>query len=142
MKSALRILLPTVKANLVPRPLASLLCLDWVNEELGLGLDIEKDGETQLASGNIATFILDCACLSAAGSVTLGDIESSRHRRCRPLPYLSLGSVGASTRRSSVSTRERRTAMWHEVYLLRCQLAGNWTLVLGLSCCGMVRVLD
>lgn len=77
MKSALGILLPTVKANLGPKPLASLLCLDWVNEELGIDLDIEKDWETQLTSRNIATFIFDYARLSAAGLVTLGDIKSS-----------------------------------------------------------------
>lgn len=75
VKSALRILLPTIKTNLGPKALASLLCLDWVNEELGLGLDIERDWETQLTSRNIATFIFDYAHLSATVLVTLEAIE-------------------------------------------------------------------
>ncbi|PON21197.1 hypothetical protein TGAM01_v209923 [Trichoderma gamsii] len=76
VKSALRILLPTVKTNLGPKPLASLLCLDWVNEQLGLGLNLEKDWQTQLTSRNIATFIFDYSRLSSVGSVTLAEIEN------------------------------------------------------------------
>ncbi|KAK1240297.1 hypothetical protein MKX08_007739 [Trichoderma sp. CBMAI-0020] len=75
VKSALRILLPTVKTNLGQKPLASLLCLDWVSEELGLGLDFEQDWDTQMTSRNIATFIFDCAHLSAAELVTLELIQ-------------------------------------------------------------------
>ncbi|KAL7918536.1 hypothetical protein ACQKWADRAFT_330568 [Trichoderma austrokoningii] len=77
VKSALCILLPAIKTNLGPKPLASLLCLDWVNEEPDLGLEIENDWAAQLTSRNIAAFIFDYARLSAAGLVTLAEIGSS-----------------------------------------------------------------
>lgn len=70
-------MLPTIETNLGPKPLASLLCLDWVNKELDLGLEIDKDWVTQLTPRNIATFIFDYSHLSAAGLVTLAEIKDS-----------------------------------------------------------------
>ncbi|KAM0260043.1 hypothetical protein ACHAQJ_002967 [Trichoderma viride] len=76
VKSVLRFLLPTVKTNLGSRPLVSLLCLDWVNVELDLGLDMENDWEAQLTSDNIAAFIHDCSELSAGNLVNLTEVEN------------------------------------------------------------------
>ncbi|KAL6832263.1 hypothetical protein V8C40DRAFT_273617 [Trichoderma camerunense] len=68
LKSVLRFLLPTVKTNLGLDPLLSLLSLDWINTELGLGLAIEDLWISELKSDNIAAFI--CSYVkSSAGNL-------------------------------------------------------------------------
>lgn len=64
MKSVLRFLLPTVKTKLGSNPLLSLLSLDWVNTELGLGLEIEDLWTSELKKDNIAALICSCVKLS------------------------------------------------------------------------------
>ncbi|KAL6786475.1 hypothetical protein J3E68DRAFT_420604 [Trichoderma sp. SZMC 28012] len=68
LKSVLRFLLPTVKTNLGLDPLLSLLSLDWINTELGLGLVIEDLWISELKGDNIASFI--CSYVkSSAGNL-------------------------------------------------------------------------
>lgn len=75
VKPAFQFLLTNMKLG--SKPLETLLCIDWVSKELDLGLQFEKDWETQLTSHSIATFIFDYSSPSAAGLVTLSEIENS-----------------------------------------------------------------
>ncbi|KAK4064262.1 uncharacterized protein Triagg1_9058 [Trichoderma aggressivum f. europaeum] len=72
LKSVLGFLLPKVKTNLGSNPLVSLLALDWANQELNLGLEIEDLWISELNTSNIATFLSSYVKLSA------GDLTTSK----------------------------------------------------------------
>ncbi|RFU81466.1 mfs multidrug transporter [Trichoderma arundinaceum] len=75
LKSVLRFLLPSVKKNLGSKPFVSLLSLDWVNKELGLGLGIEDVWKAELTRDNIAAFIYDCSRSSANSQTNLTEAK-------------------------------------------------------------------
>ncbi|KAL7905799.1 hypothetical protein GGI35DRAFT_123535 [Trichoderma velutinum] len=75
LKSVLRFLLPTVKINLGPNPLLSLLFLDWANTELSLGLEIEGLWDSELNSANVVTFLYNYIKLYAGNSSTCKVVE-------------------------------------------------------------------
>ncbi|PNP49969.1 hypothetical protein THARTR1_09300 [Trichoderma harzianum] len=70
LKSVLRYLLPKVKTNLGSNPLLSLLALDWANNELSLGLEIEDLWISELKKDNIVAFLRSFVKLSAPDSTT------------------------------------------------------------------------
>ncbi|KAH7205372.1 uncharacterized protein BKA55DRAFT_530727 [Fusarium redolens] len=74
-KRVLRFLLPAVGTSLGSNPLLSLLCLDWINQELSLGLSLEALWEAQLTSSNIIIFLCRCFNMSDSDSVDLDGIE-------------------------------------------------------------------
>ncbi len=61
LKSVLRFLLPAVGADLGPNPLLSLLCLEWADTELGLGLELQMLWKAELTAPNIVYLFYDCA---------------------------------------------------------------------------------
>ncbi|KAL7929540.1 hypothetical protein V8C35DRAFT_284346 [Trichoderma chlorosporum] len=65
LKSALRLLHPTVTKNLGSNPLLSLLALDWADKKLNLGLEMESLWTSYINSDNIITFLYRYANLSA-----------------------------------------------------------------------------
>lgn len=71
MKLVLRFLLPTVKTNLGSNPLLSLLSLDWINTELGLGLAIEDLWTSELFCDNIVVLICSYVKLPAGNLAAL-----------------------------------------------------------------------
>ncbi|KAM5527050.1 MFS multidrug transporter [Fusarium oxysporum f. sp. phaseoli] len=75
LKRVLRFLLPAVRTRLGSNPLLSLLCLDWINQELGLGISLEALWEAQLTSPNIIMFLCRCFNMSDSDSVNLEEIE-------------------------------------------------------------------
>ena len=60
LKKILRFLLPKVGTSLGPNPLLSLLCLDWANTEMTLGLEFENLWKAELTSSNIIMLFCDC----------------------------------------------------------------------------------
>ncbi|KAJ4244364.1 hypothetical protein NW762_014491 [Fusarium torreyae] len=75
LKRVLRFLLPAVGTSLGSNPLLSLLCLDYVNQELSLDLSLEALWEAQLTSPNIIMFLCRCFNMSGNDSVDLDEIE-------------------------------------------------------------------
>ncbi|KAI0521405.1 hypothetical protein F5B22DRAFT_596742 [Xylaria bambusicola] len=69
LKPILQFLLPRLRSNLGSNSILSLLSLDWVNRELGLGIDYEDLWESELTAPNIAIFLNDCIELSVVDSV-------------------------------------------------------------------------
>ncbi|KAI1121200.1 hypothetical protein F5Y10DRAFT_256769 [Nemania abortiva] len=76
LKPVLQFLLPSVGTNLGPNSLLSLLCLDWVNKELDLGLDHENLWEAKLTSSNISIFLKSLISPSSTNVISLTEIEN------------------------------------------------------------------
>ncbi|KAI9883329.1 MAG: hypothetical protein M1823_004900 [Watsoniomyces obsoletus] len=81
LKSVLRFLLPTIgqEEGMNPISLISLLCLDWVNTELDLGLDFKDIWQVKTNSSNIIVFFLDCFAVDEAFGnlkVDLAEVEA------------------------------------------------------------------
>ncbi|KAI1364597.1 hypothetical protein F5Y08DRAFT_306368 [Xylaria arbuscula] len=70
LKPILQFLLPRLRTSLGSNSILSLLSLDWVSRELGLGIDCEDHWDSELTSPNIAIFLNDCIELSADDSVS------------------------------------------------------------------------
>ncbi|KAJ8133249.1 hypothetical protein O1611_g370 [Lasiodiplodia mahajangana] len=75
LKSMLQFLLPRAGANLGSNSLLSLLCLDWVNRELDLGLDHDNLWKAHLSSSNISIFLNSCIDPASRGTANIDDIE-------------------------------------------------------------------
>ncbi|KAI0098719.1 hypothetical protein GGR51DRAFT_552449 [Nemania sp. FL0031] len=76
LKPILQFLLPRAEANLGSNSLLLLLCLDWVNKELDLGLDHDDLWEAELSSSNISIFLKSCISPSSPNLVSLKEIEN------------------------------------------------------------------
>jgi hypothetical protein len=76
LKNILRFLLPKFGTNLGASRLLSLLCLDWANAELALGLEFETLWKDELTSSNLIQFSCECFVSCApCGEVDLAEIE-------------------------------------------------------------------
>lgn len=77
LTTALRFVLPAVGTDLGSSRLLSLLCLDWINKELNLNLELATLWRTELTTSNIILFFCDCFELSPDSEVDLGEVEAS-----------------------------------------------------------------
>ena len=72
----LRFLLPKIGTSLGANRLLSLICLDWANTELALGLEFETLWKDELTSSNFILFFCGCFVSNAPdGEVNVADIE-------------------------------------------------------------------
>ncbi|KAI2623126.1 hypothetical protein GGR54DRAFT_638370 [Hypoxylon sp. NC1633] len=74
LKRVLRFLLPATRTDLGSAPVLCLLALDWINEELALGLEFETHWDAELTSTNITIFLCDC-CDMSVSDIGLADFE-------------------------------------------------------------------
>jgi hypothetical protein len=76
LKSVLRFLLPPSWISLRSKYLLSLLCLDWLNKKVGLGLELESYWISGITSSNVIVFLRGWINVSADDEADLAELEA------------------------------------------------------------------